>query len=236
MAKVTQKQMGAVTEWTVIKSSPRKGDRRTGQDRPQRAHGEKVERHASNISRAKARIKEYALCNPWRWFVTLTIDPQKYDRTDLDAFYKDFAAFVHARQRKSEIRYIVIPEYHSDKQSYHFHALMSGIPFDELEVVNGRLNWKPYFTRFGFSMLEPIEDATRCAFYMTKYITKDLGQAVPAGGQLFRASKGLARAKLLAVHDDLASPADFASDLREYEDIPVDEYETEYIRKKTVRS
>lgn len=236
MARITKKQLGEVTEWTVMKCAPHSGDKRTGKDRPQRAHGEKVERHASNISRAKARIKEYALCNTWRWFVTLTIDPQKYDRTDLDAFYKDFSAFVHSRLRKSEIRYIVIPEYHADKQSYHFHALMSGIPVDELEVVNGRLNWKPYFDRFGFSMLEPIQDATRCAFYMTKYITKDLGQAVPAGGQLFRVSKGLARAKLLAVHDDLASPADFASDLREYEDIPVDEYETEYIRKKTVRS
>ena len=166
----------------------------------------------------------------------MTIDPQKYDRTDLDAFYKDFAAFVHSRQRKSEIRYLVIPEYHADKQSYHFHALMSGIPLGELGVVNGRLNWLPYYERFGFSMLEPIQDATRCAFYMTKYITKDLGQAVPAGGQLFRASKGLARAKLLAVHDDMASPVEFAADLREYEGIEIPEYETEYIRKKTVRS
>ena len=236
MARITQKQLGAVTEWTVVKVSPRRGDKRTGKDRPKRANGEKVERHASNISRAKARIKEYALCNPWRWFVTLTIDPQKYDRTDLDAFYKDFSAFVHSRQRKSAIRYIVIPEYHADKESYHFHALMSGIPVEELEVVNGRLNWKPYFDRFGFSMLEPIQDATRCAFYMTKYITKDLGQAVPAGGQLFRASKGLARAELLSVHDDLSSYEEFAADLREFEALETQEYETEYIRKKTVQS
>ena len=113
---------------------------------------------------------------------------------------------------------------------------MSGISVDELEVVNGRLNWKPYYERFGFSMLEPIQDATRCAFYMTKYITKDLGQAVPAGGQLFRSSKGLARAQVLTSHDELTSGEQFAADLREYEALETQEYETEYIRKKSVRS
>ena len=236
MARITKKQLGEVTEWTVLKCVPHSGDKRVGKDRPQRAHGEKVERHESNISRAKARIKEYALCNRWRWFVTLTIDPKKYDRTALEVFYKDFAAFIHSRKRKSDIRYLIIPEYHADKESYHFHALMDGIPHEEIQAINGRLNWVPYYERFGFSLLEPIQDATKCAFYMTKYITKDLGQAVPAGGQLFRVSKGLVRARVLTSYDELISGEEFAADMREYEALETQEYETEYIRKKSVRS
>lgn len=37
-----------------------------------------------NIYRAKKIIFEYAFCNPWDWFFTGTLDPKKYDRTNLD--------------------------------------------------------------------------------------------------------------------------------------------------------
>lgn len=238
MARVTIRQLGTLTEWTVQKHAPRQGDKRTGNDRPARAHGTHAERAESNISRAKRRIREIALCNEWDWFATLTIDPDKYNRTNLESYYKDFADWLHRRADRglAKVRYIVVPELHADKVSYHMHALLAGVPADELGVVNGRLNWLPYYEKFGFSLLEPIEDATRCAMYMSKYITKDLGTAVQTNGQLYRASKGLARGKVLAAHDDLTDADGYADALCAFEQLPAKEWETDHVRKKTLCS
>ena len=38
---------------------------------------------SNNISRAKSKVFEYAYCNHWDYFITLTISPDKYDRYDL---------------------------------------------------------------------------------------------------------------------------------------------------------
>ena len=42
-----------------------------------------------SISRAKRVIYEIARCNEWDFFITLTVNSKKYDRTDLDKFHKD---------------------------------------------------------------------------------------------------------------------------------------------------
>ncbi|MBQ8891985.1 MAG: hypothetical protein IJ068_03870, partial [Bacilli bacterium] len=55
----------------------------------------KAERGTKNDSkiiestlRSKSKIFELAYCNPWDWFFTGTINPNKQDRTDLELFHK----------------------------------------------------------------------------------------------------------------------------------------------------
>ena len=38
----------------------------------------------SNFSRARSMVLQYALCNPWDYFFTGTLDREKMDRYDLD--------------------------------------------------------------------------------------------------------------------------------------------------------
>jgi len=64
------------------------------------------------VSRAKRMIKEYALCNEWDWFVTLTINPKKFNRYDLKAYYKALGDFIHNYNRRCnhahKVRFLLI--------------------------------------------------------------------------------------------------------------------------------
>ena len=46
------------------------------------------------ISRARSKIFELAICNPWDYFFTGTLDKDKYDRADLSKFHKDFTKWL----------------------------------------------------------------------------------------------------------------------------------------------
>ena len=73
------------------------------------------------------------MCNPWEYFVTLTIDPAKYDRYNLKEFHKHNAQFVRDYNKKhgAKIKYLIIPEQHKDG-AWHEHGLFLGIPQSHL--------------------------------------------------------------------------------------------------------
>lgn len=49
-------------------------------------------------------------------------------------------------------------------------------PAPQRLVDGGFLNWPDYMTTFGFCSLAPIRDAIATAYYITKYISKDLSR------------------------------------------------------------
>ena len=151
---------------------------------------------SNNISRAKSKIYELALCNDWEYFVTLTISPKKYDRYNLKAYYKDLSEFLHNFNRRrtdeTKVKYLLIPELHQDG-AWHMHGLIKGLNTDELYInSNNYYGWKPYEDKFGFLSLGNIRDQDRTASYITKYITKDTEKSVKElGCHLFYSSNGL---------------------------------------------
>lgn len=157
-------------------------------------HDEKVDlsktiKLENNISRAKATVLEYALCNEFEYFCTFTIDKLKYNRYNLDAFYKDFGKFIN--NYKNKIDYILIPELHSDG-AWHMHGLFNGIDkkdlinFDDLHdkkypkrlLNKGYFNFKKYQKKFGFCSFCLVDNKTKVSSYITKYISKDLKKGV----------------------------------------------------------
>ena len=61
----------------------------------------KAERGTKNDSkiiestlRSKSKIFELAYCNPWDWFFTGTINPNKQDRTDLELYHKQLTQWL----------------------------------------------------------------------------------------------------------------------------------------------
>lgn len=147
----------------------------------------------NNIIRARTKIYEYAYCNDWDYFITLTIDREKYDRTDLQKYYRDFAKWINNKNRKYNIKYLLVPELHSDGCSWHLHGLIRGIPADELSLnKNNYLDWKTYSQKFGFCTLDKIRSHERVSCYITKYINKSLSDCVKSiGAHLYYCSKGL---------------------------------------------
>lgn len=171
------------------------------------------EKLQNSLSRSRSRVFELAMCNPWDYFCTFTLNPEKHDRYDLNASYRQLAKWVNNygfRQHLS-LSYLLVPEPHSDG-AWHFHGLLHGLPLSHLTLftcdqhipsrikamlASGRMiyNWPAYAAAFGFVTVEAIQNADACAAYMTKYITKELAHSsIELNHHVYYASHGLQRA------------------------------------------
>jgi hypothetical protein len=160
----------------------------------------------NNISRAKSRIFELAMCNEWHYFVTMTLDKGKYNRYDLSRFQADLSQFVRDQRKKwgCELRYLFVPEQHKLRDgeltpAWHIHGLLQGVSLDMVADfpvgvpgrLKGYLNYPDYMNRFGWCSLAPISNPHAVSAYITKYVSKHMGQGVAVGNRLFYASVGL---------------------------------------------
>lgn len=170
-----------------------------------------------SISRAKKNIFELAFCNDWDFFITLTLSPDKLDRSNIQAFRKKFNQFIRNKKRLHgiDIKYLIVPELHSDLKNWHCHGFIKNIPdYDLHEFKKGDVfgshiskkllqgkkvyNWLSYSKKFGFCDLEPIESQQKAANYCCKYITKDLSHCInSACDHLYYASQGLKKSRLI---------------------------------------
>lgn len=158
-------------------------------------------RYSNSISRTKNKIFEYCYCNDFDYFVTLTINPSKYDRFNLSKYYKDFSQFIRDYRKKYniDIQYLFVPELHKDG-SWHMHGLIKGIPLNHLTInCNGFLDWEAYRNKFGFISLDKIQNKEACSIYMTKYITKDFFKNIKLnkGNKLYYCSRGLKTSEII---------------------------------------
>lgn len=82
----------------------------------------------SSLSRSKKTVREYAMCNVWEWFGTLTFDKEKIDRFNFDECSKKVRKFFNNLLKDYKtFRYLAIPEQHKNG-AWHFHVLFSGLP------------------------------------------------------------------------------------------------------------
>lgn len=157
-----------------------------------------TEKEASNLARAKSSIREYALCNDWEWFVTLTLDGTKQDRYHLEEWVKDFGYWVGNYNKKfnTKLKYLLIPEQHKDG-AWHMHGLFGGVSADSLRLWNDKYFTIEYYERrFGFVSMSKIRDTKRIAGYITKYVSKDLDTSeVGMYKHMFYHSFGLKKAE-----------------------------------------
>lgn len=172
----------------------------------------------ASISRSRSKVFELALCNSWEYFVTITFDGGRVDRYDLPQLKRAFAKWINNLNSRSgdatKIKYLLIPERHADG-AWHMHGLFMGIPANRLRAfsleehlphaIRAKLqtgttvyNWPAYAKKFGYVTVEPIRDLERCAKYITKYITKELGESMIAiNEKLYLCSHGLSRAAVV---------------------------------------
>lgn len=170
-----------------------------------------TEKLDESICRTRSTIFELAFCNPWSWFFTGTLDPKKYDRTDLKKFHHDITHWLseYNRYHGTAIKFLLIPELHSDGKSWHMHGFFYDLPQEHLtrfqlgdrmgkalaeKVKNGDevYNWSAYQKKFGFCDLEPIKNAEAVSKYITKYISKNLATSVTElNAHMYYHSRGL---------------------------------------------
>ena len=161
---------------------------------------------ASSLARARSTVLQLALCNDWDFFFTGTLNPAWHERDNLMEFRRAFAQFIRdARKRYGVvIRYVFVAERHRSG-AWHLHGLLAGLPRSVLSdfvagvhpvsLVGRYLNWPDYASRFGFCSLGVVRNAVATAFYLSKYLSKDLSAGVTdLGAHTYTCSRGLARA------------------------------------------
>ena len=180
-----------------------------------------------SLSRTRSTVLEIALCNKWDWFCTLTVDPHKFDRSDLSAFYSTFSQWLRDRRRDKglDIKYLFIPELHDDGKSWHLHGLVSGdfpslvsfrsvdFPVPRYLIDHEFYYWPEYSSKFGFASFAKVRSPVRSAFYISKYMTKDHDRLVSSlGSKTFYVSRGLNRSvQQAAIYGDSAFLDQFLS-------------------------
>ncbi len=139
-----------------------------------------------SMHRTKDKIWNICLSNEWEYFVTFTFNPKIVNSKDYDDCSNKLSKWLQNAKLicAPDLKYCIVPEFHADKEKYHFHALMSNLGDIQL-IDSGRrkdrgtkiiYNIANY--RLGFSTAIPVsKDSTsqgKIVGYMLKYITKDL--------------------------------------------------------------
>jgi hypothetical protein len=134
--------------------------------------GEDLER---SMRRARAKLRRLALANEFRWFVTLTIDPEKCDSFDGKAVVKKLNAWCSNMVQRNGLRYILVPERHKSGR-IHFHgffndcvtAVDSGHMDRQGHKVYNLPQWSLGFT----TAIELYDDYQKAVGYICKYVGK----------------------------------------------------------------
>ena len=177
------------------------------------ARPEEGGRYDSSLSRTRARLYELIACNDWEWFGTFTLDPSRWDASDLCAWRTSFSRWLrNCRRSGGAYRYCFVPERHKSG-AWHMHGVLGGVPTGVLRQMQadeylpydllGRIrrgeqvmDWPGYRQRYGWCTLLPLRSREACAAYVTKYVTKGMQAAsIAAGGHLLHASQGLQHAE-----------------------------------------
>ena len=156
-------------------------------------------RLSQSLSRSRRNIFELVMCNDFKYFFTGTFDENKIDRFDLSEIRKVFTKWLnnYKTRKAPDFKYLMIVEEHK-KGGYHLHGCLSGIPENDLALNEyGYFDWLPYVKRFGYMSLSEINDKSATAKYITKYVTKQLGNCLEAGRSTVWHSLGLKRAEFV---------------------------------------
>lgn len=137
-----------------------------------------------SIRRTRKVIKDYVFCNNFELFATFTFKKERQDiarcKTKMSNWLKN------QQKRKGRFEYLIVPEFHKDKQAIHFHSLIDGYKGELRQSLSSRTGRPlkqsgrdvfeiPSYT-LGFTNVKKIDPNTSSivGFYLQKYITKEM--------------------------------------------------------------
>lgn len=201
--------------WETAEDFARAG--RRGPEPAKREKGKKSEGDdmLRSMRRARANLRRLALANDFRYFVTLTLDPEKIDRFDGAAITKALSQWCDNMVRRHGLRYVLVPERHKDG-AFHFHGFMAGpglIAADSGVQWDGRPVYNlPQWT-LGFTTAQELYGEYSAAVgYCCKYIGKQdaerpLGRWYYSGGKLAKPAKTYAALDYRGLAEDYKADA-----------------------------
>ena len=125
--------------------------------------------------RARTQVRDLALANPFRYFVTLTFDRTRVDRWDDTEVMRVTRNWLDNTVRRYGLAYVLVPERHKDG-AIHFHGFFngavegidSGHRTERGQVIYNLPAWPWGFT----TAIEVYGEYGAAVSYVCKYITK----------------------------------------------------------------
>ena len=161
------------------------------------------EERMANLRRASRRAKISAFdmieCNPdLDVFATLTISPEVANRSNWNECYELMRVWLSNRVQRRAMKYILVPEYHKDGESIHFHGIFNSAslkmerarsPKGLLVYRKGRPLYNLTDVDFGFTTATPISGESsrdKVSKYIFKYMGKQYENGITkVGGRYF---------------------------------------------------
>jgi len=165
-----------------------------------------------SIRRTKTVISDLVIANEFDSFATFTFNGKKRyskmygyavtDRSNPDECKKKMSKWLkNQREIHGSFNYLIVPEYHKDGQSIHFHAMLKNYKGNLTDTGKKRYQIPIYNIesyKLGHSTLVPIaqtsSDIHRVGSYLKKYITKDMPMF--KGKKRYWCSNGLIRPEI----------------------------------------
>ena len=124
--------------------------------------------------------------------VTLTFSKEIVNRESYGDIIDMLSVWLDNRVRRNGLKYQLVPEYHKDGKSIHFHGFMNSKALklcDSGKKQKGRKVYNITDFKFGFTTAVRLDkNRERAAWYCYKYITKDTvrigGRYVLSGGKI----------------------------------------------------
>lgn len=195
---------------------------------------EDEENRRKSYSRARNNLFDLLLCTPsLDCFVTLTFSPEEINRQDYSEIVKRISVWLDNRVRRHGLKYVLVPEYHKDGESVHFHGLMNFEALNTVRAVNQKEGSKYFGAElsddkgrpiynikdfpFGHTTVIPIDGENgreACAKYCYKYIIKSGGQKV--GGRYYLSGGKLGRPRYEYINFDFDGVESKEIDIKNY--------------------
>lgn len=164
-----------------------------------------VDYFEESLRRTKTTISDLVLSNSFEHFVTFTFTK---DRQDIKKSKDKMSEWLHSQQKKyGKFEYLIVPEFHKDGKSIHFHALFQGYRGQLTKTnkkIGGRLVYNIASYKKGFTTLVVIDNHEKVSSYIKKYITKDMPKML--GKKRYWCSMGLQRPYKIQNYDVLKNP------------------------------
>lgn len=170
--------------------------------------------------RAKRKVSDYVMAEyDFKYFITLTLSGRDFARNDVGTAVKKLNTWLKNRVQRVGLKYIIVPEYHADGESLHFHGFINdalrvsdsgcvvapgykkpikretarryGVDLRQCHTVYNLPDWLYGYT----TAIELYGDKAAAAAYIAKYITKQYhetdGDRTKIGGRYYWHSNNL---------------------------------------------
>ena len=180
--------------------------------KPKSKKKKSCEPRIDSLKRAKDKIFDMVFENDWKYFLTITFNGKDFDRTDPKEVIKKLGKWLNNQVNRKGLKYILVPEYHKNG-GIHCHALINDcklrfvdsgtriikgfnkpvsletIECNNLSLEGAKVVYNVSDWQYGFSTaIETYGEPSQLAFYVTKYITKDVKKIF---GKFFWSSKNI---------------------------------------------